>query len=492
MTNISKTTIHHRELTCALICIFVFLGAAHAATACDYYASPNGPGNGLTESTPFTIRQFITTAAAPGKVLCLLDGTYQGASNLLNIGDLRPGLSGTSTSPITIRALNDGGVTIDAEFKTKGGSAWTPGGDPLSPLALYNNSWWDIEGINFKRGAGDVASIAYSHNNIFRRIIVWDGNLTTNNHVLQSNGSNDNLYEDSAFFGPGRYTWIMYNSNRNTCRRCWVRHEGSITAAAIGPKHGFNMVYNPGTNNTCENCLATWYPVSMPTSWTYTNGDGTSAGSVGTEMAQRVGPAGSQANPTDTNLNTKFYGSISYVRPQDNFSADLNAGTMYLDRYGNNAFIKDSVMFFAPSGYALPTGSAGLYTGDAMTTTNTGMDHVTIITPSSIIPYLTRTWSVTNTQAGTCSPMPCGGLNGVWGNTGAGADVCYRYVGGVKTTTKLWPWPMNDRIKAATAAAGTYTGPCVGCTGGRAERSQTDVQADIESILGTVPSECSD
>ena len=54
--------------------------------------------------------------------------------------------------------------------------------------------------------------------------------------------------------------------------------------------------------------------------------------------------------------------------------------------------------------------------------------------------------------------------------------------------------PMNDRIKAATASAGAYSGPCLNCVGGRIARTATDVTAEIEGLLarqfGPIPSQC--
>ena len=53
--------------------------------------------------------------------------------------------------------------------------------------------------------------------------------------------------------------------------------------------------------------------------------------------------------------------------------------------------------------------------------------------------------------------------------------ICQRYVDGELTTTPLWPWPMNDRIKEARALAG---------------RPVVDVTATIEALLGTIPAAC--
>jgi hypothetical protein len=47
------------------------------------------------------------TAAKPGDVLCLADGTYTEA--------IQPTTDGTAGAPITVRALNDGKATIDGQ-----------------------------------------------------------------------------------------------------------------------------------------------------------------------------------------------------------------------------------------------------------------------------------------------------------------------------------------------------------------------------------------
>ncbi len=81
-------------------------GFATNAMACDYYASPNGGGNGLSQSSPFRIANFWCVAG-PGKTLCLLDGVYTDT--------ITPpqNLNGTASARITIKALNDGSVRIN-------------------------------------------------------------------------------------------------------------------------------------------------------------------------------------------------------------------------------------------------------------------------------------------------------------------------------------------------------------------------------------------
>ena len=56
-----------------------------------------------------------------------------------------------------------------------------------------------------------------------------------------------------------------------------------------------------------------------------------------------------------------------------------------------------------------------------------------------------------------------------------GASICYRYVDGVLTSEPLWPWPMQDRIAAATE---------------RSLWDTADVNAEIEAVFGPIPEEC--
>jgi len=100
-------------------------------------------------------------------------------------------------------------------------------------------------------------------------------------------------------------------------------------------------------------------------------------------------------------------------------------------------------------------------------------------------PRFTTNWAVGNSVHGTS----LAGVPSPWTGS-AGAQLCNRWINGHETTTPLWPWPMNDRIKWATQVAGSYPGPCLNCSGGRAPRTQVDVQAQVENLLGSIPSQC--
>ena len=63
----------------------------------------------------------------------------------------------------------------------------------------------------------------------------------------------------------------------------------------------------------------------------------------------------------------------------------------------------------------------------------------------------------------------------IFTDDGVGASICYRYVDGVLTSEPLWPWPMQDRIAAATE---------------RSLWDTADVNAEIEAVFGPIPGEC--
>ena len=108
----------HAKTYISVVAIFFVMSISSAlfmdrvfsqTTACNYYASPTGTGNGLSQSSPFKISNFWSLAK-PGYVLCLLDGTYTGSSSMIFPPE---NLNGSSGAPITVRALNDGKVLIN-------------------------------------------------------------------------------------------------------------------------------------------------------------------------------------------------------------------------------------------------------------------------------------------------------------------------------------------------------------------------------------------
>jgi hypothetical protein len=111
---------------------------------------------------------------------------------------------------------------------------------------------------------------------------------------------------------------------------------------------------------------------------------------------------------------------------------------------------------------------------------------ITSVRPSNAGNVFGAAWSIQNQSVGTSLR----GIVSPWTSNGIGANLCNQWVNGQVTTTPLWPWPMNQRIKDATAMAGAYSGPCPGCAGGRLARTALDVTTVVESLLGPIPETC--
>ena len=82
-----------------------------SVSAKTYYASAKGDGEGSFVESPFAVGDFWDDAQ-PGDTLILLDGFYTGPKSMIKPPE---NLSGTRDSPITVRALRDGKVTIDGK-----------------------------------------------------------------------------------------------------------------------------------------------------------------------------------------------------------------------------------------------------------------------------------------------------------------------------------------------------------------------------------------
>src|SRR4030095_3539407 len=90
------------------------------------------------------------------------------------------------------------------------------------------------------------------------------------------------------------------------------------------------------------------------------------------------------------------------------------------------------------------------------------------------------TWKITNRATGAS----IGSVSNIWNGGGTnGARVCKRYVDGALTTTPLWPWPMDARIRAALIKAGKNPDVIFGGTG-------NSVTQQMETLFGTIPAEC--
>jgi hypothetical protein len=424
-----------------------------------YYASPTGNGDGRFASHPFQIKDFWSVAKQ-GDVLLLLDGKYTGENSMITPPE---GLSGSIGKPITVKALNDGKAEIDGE-------------NTRPVVYLRFNDYFVLEGFNVHSSGpnADVVQLDRSNNNIIRRVIAWDAPAVGNREVFAVNYGSDNLLEDVAGWGSGRKIFGLFSDTRTTLRRCFFRFTYHMDTKSFW-KVAMTMGYY-STETLIENCVGTWD--ELP----------------GTYESQRYAIFGTDnfgAGPH------RVLGSIGYhlstQRGTPNFIfSTVNFGPSYIikdvigytDRTDNiGVFALDSKTSVTAS-YLTSIGGSGLGDNDfsysVFAQNQVGTVHHIIVQNSKRngtnvgdrFDYV-RYWNNVNNYTDS-APVhftvanPNFTANG--GNIlqvglseaerpkvdgqSVGAQIQYRYVNGVLTNEPLWPWPMNERIKAAMIVSG--------------------------------------
>jgi hypothetical protein len=420
-----------------------------AQPPCDYYASPDGTGNGKTAAGPFKIASFWLLAR-PGKTLCLLDGTYSGDGSMV----LPPqNLSGADGAPITVRALNDGKVLVN-------------GGGSQVPVQLFHNDWFVIDGVDACCSSGTVVILGNASHNVVRRVTAWDA-ADGNYEIFGAHSASYNLFEDVAGWGTARKVFQMsQGGDYTTIRRAWGRWERSTV---VGPKDTFTLAYN-NYHLTCENCIGTWSGQGMPQSYvlidyygqpwsgvgagTYTNGD----------VDQPIAIFGVDGADVDKNADIRLLGSLAYVLPTDSYKASRAVFVGDLDA----VTIRDTVVYIAP-GTNLNVRPFELQDLRSGTAQHVVAQNLTAFGGSASL--FAAAWVGENVWTAAS-------VNGAYSpgesvyRTARGASLYFRYQDGVLTNQALWPWPMNQRILDAMVRSG---------------RAGVDVTSTVESIFGEVP-----
>jgi hypothetical protein len=428
--------------------------------------------------------------------LCLLDGTYQGAANMI----APPvGINGTSTARITVRALNDGGVFIDGQFARE-------------TFRLRSHSYWTFEGFDVGNSSGSVmrigdggprnAGVPNPTNLTFRRICASNSiisprpaGFTRNEHVWLNWTSVNSLYEDICGFGSGRNVWVdgIFNSGTgNTIRRAWFRHEGYPYQYTGGDGTGTGEIcgggLQPGYHDawpytgTNENWIsADTYEQVLPSDTACYNPSG--APNIGYGVSQTYGSWASVVRGVIVyNRANMPQGFSNSIMDHNNQSLDTTPSYLFRDLFVDG---RNYPLEFGPV-WVRQNGPTPVRTFDRVTSLRHPSGNASqwsgISAPSTFYEC---------TTLGACP-------NFYTGTPGNGSRACYQYQDGVLqdgtggTTAKpLWPWPMDDRIKAALArarAAGRG-GSALAGTAGPGYAANT-VTSEIVSRYGAIPQQC--
>lgn len=477
--------------------------AAVAQAPCSYYAAPvledggrvpaghpyGRSGAAGTAEEPIPVSDFWKRELVqPGKVLCLQDGLYRGrASMLVPLSSV----DGRPDARIEIRAVNDGEVWVDGEFR--------------NPTLRVHDSYWTVSGLNVFDSSGPAVSVGGSkesgerdwrpvHHVILRRIVGWRDFVPYgsradyeaigghNVHTFDIADVEDVLVEDCAGFGWARKIFQNYRSKRVVFRRDWARWDGRHPYVG-GNKFAFSCSYE-GYDALCENLIATAGGSSdraaMPES--YAPGvfliatDG-----VARDTARWVGPRERDRHV----LGLRILGSLAYVPEGALFTrvAGIHVGgTGYPHKGQKGVRIENSVVYVPSAGKrALQLRNCQ----DDPKKHPDGCSWSQKASPSQAPVEVSRVVAVSGheqpilieddwRQQGVVAMKPGARPEIYRGSTG-GVALCHRSVDGRETDEPLWPWPMQERILAATE---------------RSNWESADVMGEIKAIFGAPPAEC--
>lgn len=432
--------------------------ATNAATA-DWYVSPTGTGTTCSSGSPCSIATVWTKVTGAARRVQLKNGTYQGADYMIQPPS---GLNGSAANPIVLSAETDGSVTIDGQ-----------GQQNRNPVRLDNNDYFILEGFDATNSCAACAVILLkngSDNNIVRRVIAWNPIDGVDRNVWSVNYSSNNLLEDVAGFGTGRYIFGpnqgREQNQNNVIRRAWGAWQRHDNVLISGPKSTFILAYR-AYNQICENCIGTWNTqqtgIFEPYSIFRVRGDGPTA-------------------TPNQDFNPKYLGSIAYMRTAGGYAVyGLNVSNMNAPA-GSTSLLYDNVFAYSENGRSPWRTYPGPCTvgGNCIIQNSTGV--------SSASSLIEGNYNIaTNNKAYTSMALATAdGANPFQTTTGNGARICYKYKNGVLTTEPLfdsnWQSFFITRLNAAIVASGQTVASFFG--------TSTDLMDWLEDNIGTIPAGC--
>lgn len=386
-----------------------------------YFLGPTGQDgqSGLSAEEAWANFSQAWSQLRPGDTLILLDGTY--------FQPLEPnGHNGTSDAPITVRAQHDGMVTIDGQ-----GSS--------IPVHLYRD-YYVVEGIVARNGSHAVYFVSGSHNTL-RRVSGYHADPDDNSDVYAIFDSHNNLLEDCIAAGSGRKMIMIYRGGNNTIRRCfadWQRWDGRDWCDDW-PWGDNIQIYN-SDNNIIENSIGYG---SVPVWSIAVQANAPNVSAIGNQILGSI----------SIYAGMNHDGSVKewpHMRPQPTDCTALRDFHWPSQRagfalYGNGLITDNSfrdIFAWGSAGLGLTVILEGVHG-------NNRADHVTLL------------------NNGLDNPPGWGGIGAElrpeendlwderdefwveeWDESGEGARLDNRYVDGTLTETPLWPWPMEDRVRA--------------------------------------------
>ena len=392
---------------------------------------------------------------APGDTLIFHDGTYTGSLPA-------SGIHGTATALITIEAEHDGMAIIDGQNNV------------TTVIDLSNSSYVLLQGFVARNAIGSVVRGDGSNHVTVSRITAYNAGSGNTNCFSMSNGASYDLVVDSASWGRCRYGFLAYHSSNITFRRTFAKWEQTDNFSPA-PRSGYGAYGS--TFISFENVIG--YDI-QPT----------------TNVSDYFSGVWETSNGPATH-DISYYGSIFYHVLGDGIRVnDLQAfpNTIIKDSFFNNPFVQNiSYPFTKGAGVEWVTPVTGSVTNNVFLGNNIGINQ------GNGVPTVTNNVFTNNTTA--ISGNVQGSYNDYWqnsqnggtpgmtdkqvdpgydtakyglgayffvpansslkgggqGGSDIGANIIYEYENGQLTNKPLWPWPMEDRIKAEKGISVTWS-----------------------------------
>jgi hypothetical protein len=440
-----------------------------------YYISPIGNDNfsGLSTQQPWATFTHAWTILQPGDTLSLMDGTYYQTIN--------PAINGQPGKYITIKALNDGKAFIDGQGQQDTivlGKPWNDGA--ADDLPNPQGNYFDVEGIVAFNSSSTVYMV-YARNVILRRDSGYNSNPLFNEGIFEvwSKGTPEVpaniLIEDSVGAGSARKVFLAYDtyvnvifrrnfaawqwwSGDNFCQSYWPQADGiEIYPLAYGgqpptsnnsivenninfgltPDYGISLAPNPTGENKSINGNNFLGDISIGSGMIW---DNVQRKFIPAPYDQSTCTYNGIQKPSACSESQCIDFPNNYVY-RSGFVLGSSIGTLMKNNLFQDLF-------------AWGNGSLGLTTGASWESgsTNNRLIRVTLVNngqgdPAPVIGTGVDAGASDLARFDIKSDLKIGSVSGDSPYTGSGAQLQYRYVGGVLTNVPLWPWPMEERIK---------------------------------------------
>jgi hypothetical protein len=447
--------LHKISYLAFFILILLIPSSVHAAT---YYISPNGndtSNSGTLESSPYKTFSKVWSKIDRGDTLILLDGTYtESTTGLLQV--ILPADDGRK---VYIKAKNIGGAVIDGEYKN----------DPVVSFAFWQGGKnIDVEGIVAKNAGSDVNDTSAvwkfdtgrdtNANITLRKVSGYNADRDTNSAIFTFYQSSGITLEDCIAGGTGRKSILIYQSNNNVVRRCfvrWLRWDGAKWCGGLSWPSGSGVEVYYGNNNIIENTIGygnvSYYHFAIK-GYDIADKNQADNNQLLGDVSIYAGKYGdgtpvnwNNIKPSTTQCSSSNMTGYSVMNPIQTvgMSGDIS--------YVSNTLIQDFVAYKAGGVFI-----SGDYYGAGWE--NNKMNRVTVYGNGDLInstkPDIVKRdydkWGFTNSMI---NRIDMG--NGQISNMKNGkATIQYRYVNGVlqdgtngTVAQNLWPWPMEDQIR---------------------------------------------